>query len=510
MEGRPPGPGERIVVRPTGEITLKAARARRRFQGTLRANIADALRARGVACRLGMSGARIVLSTDSGEAARAVLPRVFGISSYSVVEATADCDLDAIAARGEAAFADAVRGRSFAIRAKRSGHGKDGIGFTSVDVARRLGAALDRYGSVDLNAPEVAVEVEVDPTQAVMYSARTPGPGGLPLGVQGRALTLLSGGFDSAVAAWRLMKRGVATDFALCNLGGGAYERLVLQVAKVLTELWAHGQRPRLFVVDFGPIVEELREKAREAYLQVLLKRQMYGVAERIAVEEGLEVIATGESIGQVSSQTLKNLASIDDSVALPVIRPLIACDKREIVAEAERIGTAPLSARVREYCALTDARPVTAASAKRVAEEAAKLDPAVLDAAAADRRAFDLRNLNASDLRTPYLFTEEIPDGAVLVDCQPRRMFEAWHAPDAVHLDPASFADGLRNLNKARSYVVYCAHGTLAPRFVEIMQQAGYEAYAFRGGLGAVKKACGAGRGGSVPTRTAVATRGR
>ena len=495
MEGRPPGSSERIAIRPTGEITLKAARARRRFQGALRANIADALRARGIAGELEMSGARVVLSTESGEAARAVLSRVFGISSYSVVEATADCDLDAIAARGEAVFADAVRGRSFAVRARRLGPGKDGIGFTSVDVARRLGAALDGYGTVDLGAPEVTVEVEVDATRAVMYSARRPGPGGLPLGIQGRALTLLSGGFDSAVAAWRLMKRGVATDFAFCNLGGGAYERLVLQVAKVLAELWAHGQRPRLFVVDFGPVVEELRERVREAYLQIVLKRQMYGAAERIAVEEGLEVIATGESIGQVSSQTLKNLASIDDSVALPVIRPLVACDKREIVAEAERIGTAPLSARVREYCALTDARPVTATSSGRVAEEAAKLDPAVLDAAAAGRRTFDLKKLDASDLRMPYLFTEEIPDGAVVVDCQPRRMFEARHVPDAVHLDPASFAAGLRNLDRSKSYVVYCAYGTQAPRFVEIMQQAGYEAYAFRGGLGAVRKACETGR---------------
>ncbi len=500
MESQSSDLADRIVVRPTGEIALKAARARRRFQETLRANVADALRARGIACRLRMSGARIVLSTDSAAAACGVLSKVFGISSYSVVEATADCDLDAIVARGEVAFADAVRDRSFAVRARRSGHGKDKMGFTSVDVARRLGAALDRHGRVDLDSPDVAVEVEVDLARAVMYAARMPGPGGLPLGVQGRALTLLSGGFDSAVAAWRLMKRGVATDFVLCNLGGSAYERLVLQVAKVLTELWAHGQHPRLFVVDFAAVVEELREKVRETYLQVLLKRQMYGVAERIAVEEGLEAIATGESIGQVSSQTLKNLASIDGTVALPVVRPLVTCDKREIVAEAERIGTAPLSARVREYCALTGARPVTATSAERVAGEAGKLDPAILDAAAAGRRAFDLRKLDAADLRTPYLFTEEIPDGAVLVDCQPRRMFEAWHAPDAVHLDPASFADGLRTLNKETPYVVYCTYGAQAPHFVEIMQQAGYEAYAFHGGLSAVKKACEAPHGGSHP----------
>ena len=482
---------ELIVIRPSGEITLKAPRARRRFQEVLRANIAAALKVRGVQCDLRMSGAKVLLSTGSAEAAGGVLSKVFGISSFSPVAATTACDLDAIVEQGKKAFADAVRDRTFAVRAKRSGHGKDRMGFTSVDVAQCLGAALNRYGTVDLGAPDIAVEVEVELERAMMYASRIPGPGGLPLGVQGRALMLLSGGFDSAVAAWRLMKRGVATDFVLCNLGGSAYERLVLQVAKVLVELWAHGQRPRMYVVDFAPIVDELRGKVRETYLQVMLKWQMYRVAELIAQEEGIDVIATGEAIGQVSSQTLKNLASIDGAVSLPVVRPLIAHDKHEIIAEAESIGTAPLSARVREYCAISDARPVTATSIERVTDEAGKLDPGIVQAAVAGRRTFDLRKLKASELRTPYLFADEISEDSTLLDCQPRHMFEAWHAPNAVHVDPAAFGEGFRALDKAKPYVVYCTYGTQAPYFVEIMQQAGYEAYAFRGGLSAVKKAC-------------------
>lgn len=480
-----------IIIRPAGEIMLKAARARRRFQEVLRVNIADALRARGARRKMRMSGARILLSTDSVETASRALTKVFGISSFSPIEAKAPCDLDAIVEIGERTFADAVRGRTFAVRSKRSGAGKDRMGFTSIDVAKSLGAALNQHGTVDLGSPDVAVNVDVEIDGAMMYASRIDGPGGFPLGVQGRALTLLSGGFDSAVAAWRLMKRGADTDFLLCNLGGSAYERMVLQVAKVLVELWAHGKRPKMFVVDFAPVVDELRGKVRETYLQVLLKWQMYRVAELIAKREGHDAIATGESIGQVSSQTLKNLASIDGAVSLPVLRPLIAYDKHEIVAEAEMIGTAPLSARVREYCAISDARPVTGTTAERVAEEAMKLDPEVLRRAAAQCRVFDLKKLGATDLRTPYLFADEIAGDSVLVDCQPRHMFEAWHAPDAVHVDPATFAQGFRSLDKAKPYVVYCTYGTQAPYFVEIMQQAGYEAYAFRGGLSAVKKAC-------------------
>ena len=491
MQGQKLGPTELIVIRPSGEITLKASRARRHFQEVLRNNISAALKARDLRCKLHMNGARILLSTDSGEAASHVLPKVFGISSFSVVEATASCDLDAIVRDGEVAFAEAVRDRSFAVRAKRSGNGKDRMGFTSVDIAQRLGAALNQYGTVNLDSPNVTVQVEAETTQVRMYANRHSGPGGLPLGVQGRALALLSGGFDSAVAAWRLMRRGVATDFVFCNLGGSAYERMVLQVAKVLVELWGHGQRPRIFVVDFNLVVDELRSNVRETYLQVALKWQMYRTAELIAVEQGHDVIVTGEAIGQVSSQTLKNLASIDAATTVPVIRPLIAHDKHEIIAEAEHIGTAPLSARVREYCALSDARPVTATSAARVNDEIRKLDSETLLAVVSSCRSFDLKKLGASELRTPYLFADGISAESVLVDCQPRHMFEAWHAPDAVHVDPASFADGFRALDKEKPYVVYCTYGTQSPYFVEIMQQAGYEAYAFRGGLTAVKKAC-------------------
>jgi thiamine biosynthesis protein ThiI len=491
MNGQKLGPTELIVIRPSGEITLKASRARRRFQEVLRNNISAALKARDLQCKLRMDGARILLSTDSGAAASHVLPKVFGISSFAVVEATTSCDLDAIVRDGEAAFAEAVRGKSFAVRAKRSGNGKDRMGFTSVDIAQRLGAALNQYGSVNLDSPDVAVQVEAETTQVRMYTNRHAGPGGLPLGVQGRALALLSGGFDSAVAAWRLMRRGVATDFLFCNLGGSAYERMVLQVAKVLVELWAHGQRPIFFVVDFNPVVDELRTKVRETYLQVALKWQMYRTAELIAVEEGHDVIITGEAIGQVSSQTLRNLASIDTATTVPVMRPLIAHDKHEIIAEAEHIGTAPLSARVREYCELSDARPVTAASTARVNDEIRKLDSESLVAVASSRRCLDLKKLGATELRTQYLFADGFSEESVLIDCQPRHMFDAWHAPDAVHVDPASFTDGFRALDKETPYVVYCTYGTQSPYLVEIMQQAGYEAYAFRGGLTAVKKAC-------------------
>jgi thiamine biosynthesis protein ThiI len=253
-----------------------------------------------------------------------------------------------------------VHGKRFAVRPPYGNHP-----FGSRDVEVQLGAALLPDG-VDLTSPEVTVHIEVRQDQAYLFSERTEGVGGLPVGVEGRALALLSGGYDSAVASWLMLKRGVALDYVFCNLGGDAYERAVLQVAKVMADEWSFGTRPRLHVVDFGKPLDALRAGCRASYWQVVLKRLMYRAAERIALDTGAEALITGEAVGQVSSQTLTNLRAIEAAATLPVLRPLLGFDKGEIIERARAIGTASLSEQVREYCAISPGRPVTAASIRR------------------------------------------------------------------------------------------------------------------------------------------------
>src|SRR5439155_1220867 len=143
---------------------------------------------------------------------------------------------------GERVYAERVRGRTFAVRARRSGL----EAFRTRDVMVQLGAALDRYGDVNLDHPDVTVFVETRDGEALFFSDHVAGAGGLPLGAEGRAVCLFSGGFDSPVAAWLLLKRGVALDYVFCNLGGEAYERSVVSVAKILADRWSHGYRPVL------------------------------------------------------------------------------------------------------------------------------------------------------------------------------------------------------------------------------------------------------------------------
>jgi tRNA uracil 4-sulfurtransferase len=475
----------RILLRLAAEVAIKSRRTRTSFQRRLTANLRDALRAAGGGFHVTSEWSRIYVEGPAAEALT-VLPRVFGISSFSPVDALVPAELAGIVETGEALYRDRVAGKRFAVRARRTGQHP----FSSQDVQVQLGAALGAHAAgVDLTRPEVVVHVEVRDHEAFLFGERLDGPGGLPLGVEGRALALLSGGFDSAVAAWLLLKRGVELDYVFCNLGGDAYERAVVQVGKVIADGWSYGSAPRLHVVDFAEPLRELRAKAKQSYWQVVLKRLMYRAACAVGAQTGAQAIVTGEAMGQVSSQTLPNLRAIEPAATLPVFRPLLGFDKEEIIARARLIGTAALSEQVKEYCAIAPGKPVTAASVEAVAEEEAKLDLTVLAAAVAERRVLDLRALTPTDLVAPYLFATAVPPGAVILDCRSEAQYRAWHLPGAKRKDEWELLQEFRRLDRDRTYLLYCAHGIQTAYLAERMQRAGYEAYSFKGGAGALRK---------------------
>jgi thiamine biosynthesis protein ThiI len=475
---------ELILLRLGAEIALKSRRTRSNFVRILRANVIDALGASGVEGRVDTTWGRLFVRSEPG--AVPALSRVFGISSMSRVAREVPADLETITEAGRQVFTEAVRGRRFAVRARRTGRHP----FRSRDVEVRLGALLlPESTGVDLSNPEIVAHVEVRDETAYLFSGRVEGAGGLPLGVEGKAVALLSGGFDSAVAAWLMMKRGVRLDYVFCNLGGDAYERAVLQVAKVLSDSWSYGTRPRLHVVDFAEPVRELRETVRQSYWQVVLKRLMYRAATRIGQSIGAAGIVTGEAIGQVSSQTLLNLGAIEPAADLPVYRPLIGFDKAEIIDRARAIGTAALSEQVREYCAIAPGRPVTAASPERAQREDSAMDPSILDAAVAGRRTIDLRSMSPSDLVAPYLFTTTVPDDAIVFDCRTEAQYRTWHLSGAEHRDEWELLRAIPSLNRDRVYVLYCTHGIQTAYLAEKMQRAGIEAHSFKGGVRALMK---------------------
>ncbi len=264
---------------------------------------------------------------------------------------------------------------------------------TSPEIERQVGGRIRQSlgWRVDLERPDVAIGVEVLPDRIFHTVGKEPGPGGLPTGVSGAVVCLLSGGIDSPVAAYRLMKRGCRVRFVHFH----AYpilSRASLDKARELVDLLTRQQlQSRLYAVPFGEIQQQVVLTAPPPLRVVLYRRLMMRIAERIAASCDAKALVTGEAVGQVASQTLDNLAVINDVVTLPVLRPLVGSDKQEIVTEARRLGTYPVSIIPDQDCCtlFVPRRPATRASRAEVerAERDLPIDAMIDRAVAAAER---------------------------------------------------------------------------------------------------------------------------
>lgn len=301
--------------------------------------------------------------------------RVFGIANFAVARPV-EKSLDAIcaAAWDEVAPLDLS---TFAVRAKRS---DKSFPLDAAALERHLGGFLlqklrdsGRNVRVQLNDPGVTCRVEITSGPALIYARKLPGPGGLPPNTAGKMLCLLSGGFDSAVAAWKMMKRGAHLSFAHFYSTGAKPGESSMHVARALVEKLTPWQgSATLHLIPFDPIQREVYARAPEQHRILLYRRLMLRIAERIALRTKARALVTGDSLGQVASQTLPNMAAVGSVARLPLFRPLVGDDKQEILALARRIGTYDISAEPFHDCC-----PVFMPAAPALFASAAQLDAA-------------------------------------------------------------------------------------------------------------------------------------
>jgi thiamine biosynthesis protein ThiI len=375
----------------SGDIYLKSRRTQRRLISRVRNNLGDALESLSVPVRIHRIGSHRYHVDVAVRDADLVVDRashVFGVAAIDRVEPVAFSSFEELVDRAVAHNAARVAGRTFAVRAKRRGSHT----WRSPDLIRAVGSGLVAAGgSVDLDAPEVTVSMSVIDEAAFVVTDRRRGVGGLPLGTQDPVLCLLSGGFDSAAAAWMLMSRGSPADFVHFSLNCAQSDH-ALAVATELFTRWGHGTQPTVHVVEFEAVEAALRSSVDAHLRQVTLKVLMAQAAGRIAEEEAIPALVTGDALGQVSSQTMPHLAAVSKATPVPILRPLVGMDKEGIIAIARRAGTAQLSARAREVCDLSDGMPVaTAARDRQIARSLDRMPTDVMTDAVTTRKTFKL-----------------------------------------------------------------------------------------------------------------------
>jgi thiamine biosynthesis protein ThiI len=358
-----------LVLLRYGEIALKG-KNRAYFYRKLRRNVRKCLKANDIDGTVWQEGQRIYLETEQVEEAVAAVQRVFGIVSLSPVRVTPP-DMDAIT--GESlALARHIGldpNRTFKVRVRRA---DKAFPLISPQIERQVGETIAEATGArpDLSkAAQVTVGIEIHPGRALIFGERFPGPGGLPLDSQGRVVSLLSSGIDSPVASWLMMKRGCSVIPVHFSVSQAQTEQVQAIVAALNRH--AYGWQIRPIILSHQEILEptlaRLREIRRERWTCLFCKRALLTKAAEIAEEMGAGALVTGDSLGQVASQTLTNLEVISYGIQKPILRPLIGMDKTEIMDLARRIGTYELSTREAHTCPFLPDRPLTQASVAKL-----------------------------------------------------------------------------------------------------------------------------------------------
>jgi len=336
------GDGEQIVMARYGELFLKSEPVKHHFIGMLLRNIRKAMNSSGIPCRYETPRGRILICTDDPAKTADIVSRIFGIIDVSICFRTGSRVEDIAHCAVSLASRNLAPGRSFAVRAKR----QHKTGPDSQELGAQIGSSIfDAVPglTVDLGTPDYEVFVEVRDFGSLVYDSRIKGPGGLPWGTQGRALTLLSAGIDSPVASWLMMKRGSEITHLFLDAGRWAGNDVTSAAIENHRRLsaWCAGNTLSMVIASNEPLFDEMsRLKIPPRYRCVICKRFMLRVAGRLMAKEGAQAVVTGENLGQVASQTLPNLAVISEAASVPVLRPLITYDKEDTITLARKIGT--------------------------------------------------------------------------------------------------------------------------------------------------------------------------
>lgn len=472
-----------FIVKVFPEIIIKSPPVRKRFIKQLRDNLRKLLGDMGVAIDVQRDWEKIEIQAPGADQTTiaqvsTVLAHTPGIANFSLINAYPLGDLEDIFQKALQHWRTALNGKTFCVRVRR--HGKHDFG--SVDVEKYVGGGLLHHTQakgVDLHKPDIIVPLEIKWDRLFVVANKTQGLGGFPLGAQDPVLSLISGGFDSTVSTYLCIKRGLRSHYCFFNLGGRAHEIGVKEVAYYLWSKYGASHRVKFVTVPFEEVLKEILEKVDNSYMGVVLKRMMLRAAEKVAESLEIPALVTGESVAQVSSQTLVNLNAIDRAIDMIVLRPLATMDKGEIIDISRKIGTETFAASMPEYCGVISVNPTTRAKLFRVDQEEEKFDMSVLERAINERIAQNIDeivdDLN-EDLTVPVV--AEISAGQVIIDIRHPNEEEAnpltLTGVEIKKIPFYSLNNQFPSLDENKEYFLYCQKGVMSQLHAANLKDAG------------------------------------
>lgn len=461
----------KFIIKLFPEITIKSQSVRLRFIKMLAGNIRNVLKNYDESLAVVRHWDHIVVrAKDESQrpAIRDALTRIPGIHHILEVEESPFTSMHDIFERALDHYRHELEGKTFCVRVKRRGKHE----FTSIEVERYVGGGLNQNiesARVKLTNPDVTVNLEIEDDRLLLVTGRSEGIGGFPIGTQEDVMSLISGGFDSGVSSYMLIRRGCRVHYCFFNLGGAAHEIGVRQVAHYLWNRFGSSHRVRFVAINFEPVVGEILEKVDDGQMGVVLKRMMIRAASKIAERYGVQALVTGEALGQVSSQTLTNLRLIDNVSDTLVLRPLIAHDKEHIINLARQIGTEDFARTMPEYCGVISKSPTVKAVKAKIEAEEANFDFAILDKVVEEATNMDIRDI-AEQSRQEVVEVETVnsfgPNDAVLdirsVDEQDDKPL-TLEGVEVVSLPFYKLSTQFGNLDQSKNYLLWCERGVMS-----------------------------------------------
>ncbi|KEY60567.1 tRNA uracil 4-sulfurtransferase ThiI [Serratia sp. DD3] len=473
----------KFIIKLFPEITIKSQSVRLRFIKILTTNIRNVLKQYDETLAVVRHWDFIEVRAkdeDQRPVIADALMRIPGIHHILEVEDRTYTDMHNIFEQVLATYRDQLEGKTFCVRVKRRGKHE----FSSIDVERYVGGGLNQHietARVKLSHPQVTVNLEIEDDRLMLVKARREGLGGYPIGTQEDVLSLISGGFDSGVSSYMLMRRGCRVHYCFFNLGGAAHEIGVKQVAYYLWQRFGSSHKVRFVAVDFEPVVGEILEKVDDGQMGVVLKRMMVRAASQVAERYGVQALVTGEALGQVSSQTLTNLRLIDNVSDTLILRPLISHDKEHIIDLAREIGTEDFAKTMPEYCGVISKSPTVKAVKSKIEAEEANFDFAILDRVVREARNVDIRTIaeETQQLVTEVETVAEFTADEVILDI--RSADEQEEKPLAITqaevktLPFYKLSSQFAALDQSKTYLLYCDRGVMSRLQALYLLEQGY-----------------------------------